>query len=188
MSCKYCLEGGDNLVQPCACAAGVHVECLEVWRSRRSPNEASKCEICSQKYNVVLAPPPSFAQDAWRTMCSEVDNVGPFFLIGFCLFLLMCYATTVMWYVLEEGLSIGVVRPGATAQAGFVSSLMIFDAMLSFYCTSVVSGMPTLHHLFSGPNPFVAHIFTVYALFFTMPVLFVVMSARFTWVCFFSRA
>ena len=44
--CKYCYEK-NNLIYPCNCKYGVHLECLQKWLKYKSSNNIYICEICN---------------------------------------------------------------------------------------------------------------------------------------------
>jgi len=65
--CRICLEGGGQLVSPCACSgtlARVHLSCLQRWQSqqtlarasREGCGDATKCQMCRTTYST---PPPN---------------------------------------------------------------------------------------------------------------------------------
>jgi len=50
--CRYCLEGGGQLMSPCNCKGHikwVHVQCWLAWFMKSNNNT---CEICKQKYYI----------------------------------------------------------------------------------------------------------------------------------------
>ena len=52
--CRICLDVG-NLIKPCACTSGIHVECLKEWMLTETNNNPTECEICKTNYIINLA-------------------------------------------------------------------------------------------------------------------------------------
>ena len=53
--CRYCLEGGGDLISPCACSGTnkyVHRECLDRWRAT-NPQYATMCRECNTPYTFI---------------------------------------------------------------------------------------------------------------------------------------
>lgn len=53
--CRYCLDGGDVLISPCACSGTnqyVHRECLDRWRAT-NPNYDTVCRECNTPYTFI---------------------------------------------------------------------------------------------------------------------------------------
>ena len=51
LECRICLEN-DNLIKPCACNSGIHIECLKEWMLTENNQNPTECEICKQNYNI----------------------------------------------------------------------------------------------------------------------------------------
>lgn len=52
--CRICLDVG-NLIKPCACTSGIHVECLKKWMLTETNNNPTECEICKTNYIINFA-------------------------------------------------------------------------------------------------------------------------------------
>ena len=59
-TCKYCLEGinenSQDLIYPCNCSNGIHVECLAKWIEVRPHSNKYQCEICKADYAGIFFP------------------------------------------------------------------------------------------------------------------------------------
>ena len=54
LECRICLDVG-NLIKPCACTSGIHVECLKEWMITETNNNPTECEICKTNYIINFA-------------------------------------------------------------------------------------------------------------------------------------
>jgi hypothetical protein len=52
--CRICLDVG-NLIEPCACTSGIHIECLKEWMLTETNNNPTECEICKTNYIINFA-------------------------------------------------------------------------------------------------------------------------------------
>jgi RING-variant domain len=86
--CRYCLDGGEGLIAPCACNGSqkwIHRTCLDTWRSSVSimpfsgNDNFSTCELCHKEYEFQL----EGSATKWEKIRAVFHTLADFILLVF---------------------------------------------------------------------------------------------------------
>ena len=115
--CRICLDGGGNLIEPCACLGTsryVHASCLNRWRAQfpDTHDNFRSCEICNSDYTIDFSP-----------IISPQHLVTVFFL-GFENALCMVFSSVCL--IMEFSMSIDPIVDYAVTVNAFMVSVIVY--------------------------------------------------------------